>query len=261
MKKGVKMEHLGMMISLSAFLVGVVAALIIHKNLLSFPGSLLGTCNGIAYSVGFCMITCYCLKIGPSGPTAAINNLGVVVPVLLGILLSIHTQPVKLSSVLGILLTGAALVLMAFTSAGSGLAITSKWKIFVFLAWLFTGMSLSTQYLASAFDPKNSLSFIVSSYLVSFIVLVVVSLYHRDIHVPGTAAACGFMTGSGQVLTVILLFMVTQSFPGYIVFPMMQIAPIIVMMILGHFLYGEKVAKPGWAALLLSVAGITIMYM
>jgi drug/metabolite transporter (DMT)-like permease len=260
MKKDIRTEQLGLMISISAFVLSLLLAIFTQKSIISFPGSFLGIFNGVAYAVGFCLIICHCLKIGPSGSTTAINNLGVIFPVILSIAFSIKVHPLHLLPVVGVLSTIVSLILLALPNKIDSGLVLKKWRFFVFLGWMFTGMSLSMQYLASYFDSKNSLSFVISGYFTSSVLLLIISIHKKSMKIPKIGMICGTATGIGQVITIILLFYITQYIPGYVVFPMMQILPIIVMIILGNFLFDEKIRRVGLIALVFSIVGITLMY-
>lgn len=260
MKSESRMERYGMVISAATFLGSIIAALITRQRLISYPASLFGVAMGVAYSVGFCLIIFYCLKIGPSGPTTAINNLGVVFPVLLSIAISIRTQPIRFSSAAGIVLTFAALALMAFAGGAKAGGVTARWKAFVLVGWLFSGLSLSMQFLATWYDPGSSMAFTLAGYLTSFVVLFSVSIWRRDLHVSRLEFLCGGIYGVVQVLSAYMLFYVCRYIAGYIVFPLTLILPIAVMMLLGKFIYGEKVTHIGWLTVFISIAGIILLY-
>jgi len=261
MRSNAKMEHYGLVISFTAFSLGVIAAIINKKEIINFPASIFGIGVGIAYSIGFCMIIFYCLKIGPTGATTSINNLGVIFPTVLSLMFFTETQSIKGFTVLGVLLTLASLILMVFTNSNGSSVVSSKWKTFVFLGWLFSGMSLSLQFLATYYSPKSSYAFIISTFFTSFVILLIISLYHHNLKVSKTELTCGIANGITAILINLLLFYVSQYIPGYVIFPVILIVPIISMMLIGNFFYKEKLNILGVVATLLGGIGIILMYL
>lgn len=261
MKANAKMENYGIIISFTVFSLGIIAALINKKEIINFPASLFGIGVGIAYSIGFCMIIFYCLKIGPTGPTTAINNLGVIFPTVLSLTFFANTQSIKALTILGVILTLASLMLMVFTNSNRTNKISEKWKMLVFIGWIFSGTSLSMQLLATHFSPKSSYAFVISTFLTSFVILVIISIYHRNLKVSRIELICGTANGIITILINILLFYVSQYIAGYIVFPVILIIPIISMMLIGNFFYKEKINILGGLATLFGALGILLMYL
>jgi multidrug transporter EmrE-like cation transporter len=96
-----------------------------------------GLMIAFAFAVGFCLIINYCLKIGPTGPTVAANNMGLVGPVIVGLLWP--------TSRVFTLLIGAGLGLVVLALVGFGVGPTlsvanqqrmsSRWAILVMLRY------------------------------------------------------------------------------------------------------------------------------
>lgn len=260
MKRNAKMENLGLVISFTTFVLGIIVAICSKQAIISVPASLFGIVMGIAFSIGFCMIIFYCLKIGPSGPTTALNNLGVLFPIILSMTIFSKTGHVKTFSIIGVILTIIALLSMAFVNSNGVVKVSNKWKILVFIGWLFSGLSLSMQFLATYFDANASFAFAISAYFTSFIILLCISVYRGNIKLSKTEIAAGTVNGIVSIISAPLLFYTIKFIAGYIVFPVILIIPIIAMMLFGNFIYKEKLNMVGWLATLFGVVGILLMY-
>ena len=79
-------EAYGFWLSLSAAFVSGCAALILAQSLRQPIVWATGAMMGFAFASGYCLVVMYCLRIGPVGPTVAINNMGLVWPIVLGAL-------------------------------------------------------------------------------------------------------------------------------------------------------------------------------
>lgn len=85
MRSGGRSEVYGFWVSLCGGSVALIAALLARERFDQPAIWTIGAITGIAFAVGFCLIITYCLRIGPTGPTAAMNNMGC------GRLFSVHS--------------------------------------------------------------------------------------------------------------------------------------------------------------------------
>jgi len=250
-------QSIGLMISLTATILALVGALISGESLFSSASLLFGAIMGIAYSVGFCMIIFYCLKIGPAGPTVMLNNLGLLFPVLLSIFLFSNGTSPTLLTISGIILTILSLVLMSFNkSSDDNVSLSSKWFKWIILGWLLSGISMSSQFLATHYAPENPYSFAFSAFGVSFLVLAGISLAKKDTRPNRVEVIVGVSTGFVNVISTPILFYLLKNIPAYVIYPVIMASPILVMLLAGHFVYKENLNRFGWLACIFGIIGL-----
>ena len=113
------------------------------------PVWLAGVVLGVAYSVGFYLLIMRCLQIGPAGPTVTLNNLGLLWPVVIG-LIGFSAKAPGVGVWVGLACTILALVLMgARRGARAGGSVTRRWAAWALVGWAFSGISMGSQFLAS----------------------------------------------------------------------------------------------------------------
>lgn len=258
MKKGGRTQSIGLVISFTASVLAAAGALITGES----PGlnivMLIGAVMGVAYAVGFCTIIFYCLKIGPSGPTVTLNNLGLIFPVLLSLFFYSNGKTPGALAIIGIAMTVSALILMAFNRSDGDNTMTLKWFKWAIAGWLLSGLSMSAQFLATYYTPKYPYSFAFYAFMTSFIILAVVILVKKDSRPRKEELITGTVTGVINVACTPLLFYLVKHIPAYVVFPINMAAPILAMLLAGHFIYKEKLNHYGWLACICGMVGLII---
>jgi len=259
MKKGGRAPNIGLVIGLAGALAAAAAAKINGETFFNPQAMLYGSTAGVAFSLGYCMIIFYCLKIGPSGPTVMMNNLGMVAPVLINILFFLGGAKPSLFAVAGLLLSIAALILMAFNSSGEGGKPSMKWFGWVLLGFFLSCISMGAQYVAAKSVPQLPYSYAFYCQSVTFVILLVVCAARGSVLPTKNEALVGVFSGTVGVLNAGVLFYLIKNMPGYIVFPVVMVTPIVVMLILGHTVYREKLNRFGVSACAAGLLGIVLL--
>ena len=86
-QRGARPETLGMVTCFCGMVLSVGYLLADGSSWGNGKILLLGFFGGIAYAVGFFVLITSCLKIGPIGLTTAMNNMGMIGPLIIGMLL------------------------------------------------------------------------------------------------------------------------------------------------------------------------------
>ncbi len=259
MKHDGRTRSIGLSITLAGMVFAACGALVAGQPLFSAVGLIYGLITAAAYDFGFCMIIFYCLKIGPSGATATINNFGFMFPVLIGIVAFSHGKSPSLFAVLGIASVIVSLILMAFNkTAGEMKAASAKWFKWVTLGGLLSGISLGSQFIATQLSPDNPYTFAFSCNLLAFSILVVVSLVMKDTRPKKAEMIAGGITGAANVLGTAILFYLLQNIPAFVVYPVIMSAPVLIMLVVGHYIYKEKMNRFGWAACIIGIIGLVL---
>ena len=112
MHNGGRAEVYGFWFSVTAAFVSGFVAITMGQSLCQPIVWGIGAVIGFAFCTGYCLVIMYCLKIGPFGPTVAINNMGLVWPVVLGALW-LKKHPLSGWGIMGV-----ALVILSLVSFG-----------------------------------------------------------------------------------------------------------------------------------------------
>lgn len=259
MKNGGRTRSIGLAITFVGMILSACGAVLSGQPFFSATAILYGFITGVAYDFGFCMIIFYCLKIGPAGATAIINNLGFMFPVLIGLVAFSGGKSPSLFAVLGIASAILSLALMAFNKTeGESKAASSKWFKWVTLGALLSGISLSSQYIATQLTPENPYTFAFNANLFAFAVLVVVSLVMKDTRPKKSEMIAGGITGAINIVSTVMLFYLLQNIPAFVIYPVIMTAPVLIMLVVGHYVYKEKMNRFGWAACIIGMIGLVL---
>jgi drug/metabolite transporter (DMT)-like permease len=255
-RRGARRDAIGVCIGVVALAIMVLAALLSGKPLLVKPALLFGAIGGAAYAVGFVLIIFYCLKIGPVGPTVTVNNLGLLWPVIIGMIWFSKDAPSWLV-VAGVILTVAALILIGWSCSKDG-ALSRKWVVWVFIGWCFSGVSMSCQLLSSKTAPDGMFAYVAAGFGLSAILLAV-PLLKRGGALRRAEVIAG--AGTGIIVGFVLpatLWLLTRM-PASVIFPVTVASPAVLMLLTSHFVFKEKLSALGWTGCFLGVAGIVLL--
>lgn len=256
-----RMESTGIVISLTSTFLASALALATGQSLFHPVASLLGCIMGFAYAIGFCIIIFYCLKIGPSGPTVMINNLGMLWPTLISMFFFSKGKTPSITSILGVVITVAALVLISLNKAEErdDAIVSAKWIKWILVGWIFSGVSLSSQFLAGYYEPKQSYSFAISVFGFSSIILLTIASIKGYGFPYKEEIVAGISTGIVNVIMTPIIFYLISSMPAYIVYPVTMVSPMVFMLFIGRYYYKEKIGLYGWIASAIGVLGIILL--
>jgi drug/metabolite transporter (DMT)-like permease len=109
-----------------------------------------GAIIGLAYALGYCLIVMYCLKIGPTAPTVAINNMGLVWPIVVSAFWP------KQRSFNGITILGLILVCFSLILWGQQTPkVSIRWARWAFFAWILAGISMTGQFIGNVYASDS----------------------------------------------------------------------------------------------------------
>jgi drug/metabolite transporter (DMT)-like permease len=261
MMKHARTENIGIVISAVLAAGAALVSVLMGKPLMVPSALVLGPLAGIAYAVGFILIIFYCLKIGPSGPTVTINNMGLIWPVLLDLGMFGGGQAIRTSTWAGLIITIIALVLMGRgRAARRGAApMTKRWAWWALTGWMFSGISMGCQFLSSQYAPQAPFAFVVLMSLVSLAILTTITLVKRNGRFRKEEVIAGGLTGLMMVFGIPATIILLTRMSAAIVFPVTVAGPAILMLLIGHFILKERLSVAGWAASLAGIAGIVLL--
>ena len=261
MMRQARTEYIGIVLTAVLAAGAALASVLMGKPLMAPPAILFGSLAGIAYAVGFILIIFYCLKIGPSGPTVTINNMGLLWPVVLDLGLFRGGTAVPLLTRIGLAATLLALALMGWGHGRNpGAApVSRRWAMWAVIGWVFSGISMSSQFLSSRYAPRAPFAFPLFMSLVALAILAAVALVKRGGRFRREEVVAGGLTGLMMIFGIPATLILLTRMSAAIVFPVTVAGPAVLMLLVGHFILKEHLSRTGWIASLLGVAGIILL--
>lgn len=252
---------------LTGAVVGGVLAAGFGQSLLDPDVWRFGLIIGLCYA-GSLKLMLFCLQRGPSGPVVAVNNMGMVWPVTAAFLLPYPRRPPFLT-VLGVLSVCIALILLGVArksarnitegnSAGAGSSARSLGPA-MFLLWVVAGLSMMFQAIAGRRLPDNPLALVSVLSLVACGAVLPMCVRTSRPRVRRNEVVPGIITGMVQVITGYAILVGTARLGAQIVFPFVIATPIIIMLMVGHFAYKDRLGRLGWAGCLLGAVGLVLL--
>jgi drug/metabolite transporter (DMT)-like permease len=236
----------------------------------SLQGSLLWTCGsivGLAFSASLALMM-FGLKMGPSGPVVASNNMGLLWPVLISVLWLNPGRPTA-ALITGIVLVCAALLILSFSpvekdeqqegSADHARLSAGKWAATLFLLWILAGISMGTQSIAATMAPGLPLAFSFVLNLVALCTVLPFFLLRQPLQIRRCELLPGIVQGVLQVSTMACVFLAIPRIGAEIVFPFVVASPIILMLFVGHFVFHERITRPALAGCVLGTLGLVLL--
>lgn len=261
MHRGARPEAVGICVTAVAAPVGVLVALFTGQDLFLPVTLTLGAVGGITWALGFALIIFYCLKIGPAGPTVTINNLGLLWPVTIGMVWFSRGQALSPLALAGVISTVLALVLVGWNrSKKEGSArLTGEWAKWVLIGWLSAGINMSSQLLQSQYAPDHPFVYMAVFYGTALTILLVISLIKRNGRLRREEVIAGTSTGIMVAGLLPLMEILLTRMSAAIVFPVAVAGPAALTLLMGHFMFRERLSAAGWAASMLGVTGIILL--
>ena len=263
MRSGCRPAVYGLCYAMTAVVLGGIATAAAQQPLNRPTMWAIGAMSGVASGFGWCLLVPYCVKIGPVGPTAAMNNLGMVWPVMLSVL---WLKPVPMNPwlVTGLVLVIAALVAFGFASAGKNaqgraVGVTARWFGCALLAWVMTGTAQTGHVLASlhAHDAYLAMYFLWGVMAAAVLAPMVLAMRAKPTKREITA---GVLNGAITAVTLpAVIFVLHGSIGAVLVFPITIAGPLIPILLLGHWVYKERLRPLSLLASAVAIAGLVLL--
>jgi drug/metabolite transporter (DMT)-like permease len=225
---------------------------------------LIGVVIGTAFSFGYCFALMRCVRTGPIGPSAAVNNMGLLWPVLLSALW-LDPHPLRPLHWGGLAATVAALILFGTSKAQASAApdalkrISLRWGFWAILTWIAAGVSMSAQFYASLHVPGQQFALLFAFMSVTTLIfLPIVARRGRKMFSTPEVVA-GASNGSLQVAAISTMFLALRSLKAEVVFPFSIGTPVILALFLGAVVYKDRIDRTGAVATALGVAGLVAL--
>jgi drug/metabolite transporter (DMT)-like permease len=264
-KRGGRPEAFGLSTAVAAAALTTPAALWTGQALDSVLVWCVGATIGIAFAVGYFLVIMHCLRLGPTGPTAAANNMGLVWPVLCGLVWPVP-RSVGLTVGVGLALVVAGLILFGLASSATAAAgrpatpqLSRRWLAWVLLGWALAGVSMTAQYVGSVLVPHDSLALTACFYVVTAVVLAGVLLARRQRRPSRSEMAAGAVNGMISAAAVVTTLLTLNRARAEIVFPVTVAMPILLVLVLSAGVYRERLGGLAWAACGAGGAGLVLL--
>jgi drug/metabolite transporter (DMT)-like permease len=222
-----------------------------------------GLLMGFAYAVGFCLLIMHALKIGPAGPTVTINNVALVAGVLYN-WFWLRPQRPTAALLAGIIGVCGALLLIGLNRSGvrgDGRAMSRRWALLVIPGGLLSALSFMMQTYAGIRHPgaESGLVFATIVFLFSAVILLPVVLREERKTWSWRPVMAGVVIGVVNATGTPIGMTIMGSVGPEVFFPVTVAMPIIVMLIVGHFFYAERLDRRTTAGCVLAAASVALL--
>lgn len=237
------------------------------QNLLDPDVWLFGFIIGLCYAASLKLML-FCLQRGPSGQVVAVNNMGMVWAAAAAFLFPYPKYPPFLT-VLGVLSVCIALILLGLAqksaqdatggnSAGAGSRARSLAPA-MFLLWVVAGLSMMFQAIAGKRLPGSPLALVSVMSFVACVAILPMCVRTSRPRVRRNEVIPGIIAGMVQVITGFAIFVGIPRLGAQTVFPFVLATPIIIMLMVGHFAYKDRLGRLAWAGCLLGALGLVLL--
>lgn len=259
MKRGARPITFGLVLSLTGLAGGILASRALGKPVVEPTSALLGLAGGVGFAVGFCVLMFRALEIGPTGPTATINNLALIWPILVSLLFFTRSSAGSLVWI-GLFFTLLTLVLMGWQKTEPGHASSTRWFLMTIGGFLLAGVNGVAQFLAAQWAPGQSLSFGNAMFALSCIILGLMAVTRKQCLPTRVEWSAGILSGLLFALVIIPFSIVLQErLPAYVVLPVSQAGSLIIVVLIGRLFLKEQLSPVKWAACATGVAAIVCL--
>ena len=258
-KHDARPEALGMMTSCFGLLLSVAYLLGSGGQWSNGRIWILGFLGGFAYAVGFFVLITGCLKIAPTGLTTAMNNMGMIGPVVLGILFFGEAENMTIYGCAGFAAILLCIVLLAIQSSRKEENISFRWFQMAFGGWLLSCMSLGCQYLSSKEDPNGYLLYAVAYFASAFLILFGITLFRFHSGPVRIEVLAGIPSGLlASLETPLSMYLVTQISP-VVFYPVSVTLPMILVLLIGRLFLKEHMSWKSWLACSIGILGMVAL--
>jgi len=262
MRRGSRAAPYGFWISLSGMATAGVFTLILGQSLRSPALWITGGITGACYAVGFCILVMHCLRIGPMGPTTAMNNMGMVGPIVVGMFWPERAR-LTATAWVGLIAVVASLVSFGFSrpAGAENHKASGRWFVLALAAWFLAVLSMTTQYVGSRIPATRGspAAFEVVFMTVGAAVLCPALIRYRREWFRKVELLGGLVNGFLLVTIGVATLNSLRYVRPEIVFPFTVAGPLVLVMLLGRFAYGERLDRVGVAACGLAATGLFLL--
>lgn len=151
--------------------------------------------------------------------------------------------------------------LIAFGVSGSAertgaTSMSTRWAMWTLVGWVMAGISMTAQLAGSIYAPQSPNVLVAIFMATSAIILFPISLRAgRDWWKPREVLG-GLLTGSLNVIVLYCTLIALQSQRSEIVFPFTVVGPIVLVQLIGQFVYREQLGRFGMVAAILGAVGL-----
>lgn len=236
-------EYLSMVIAFVAGIAALVFAVLSKGYFMDLNAFALGSLTGITYAISSCVLL-KCVKIGPMGLSVTFNNLGLLWPVVTGIVFFPAISGVSIIKITGVVIIVIAMLLLSKedTETFDG-KINKIWFKLIVLAWAFTGISGIAQLLFSIYGANNLMVYAFYTYVIAFISLLLYNAFYHSLRPLKEEIVGGTLNG----LVYFACFSLTNYILVYlsptIVFFASTLLPLILVLIIGCVGFKETLNK------------------
>jgi len=204
----------------------------------------------------------HCLKIGPSGLTITINNSAMV----FGIIYSFVYLKPEVPGILVFIGIAGVLVAIALMGISKDADINkqfnySRWYKLVIIGGLFSAVSFMTQAHVAYTYPGafNTIVYNFWAQSLSSIILLTISLVRKKSIFRKREMIAGCSNSFLNLGSGIVALLAIGIYGSAIAFPVIICVPVVVMIFIGRFVYGEKLQRNSYVGAIVAVVSIFLL--
>lgn len=226
---------------------------------LDFKAAVIPYSLGFAASYGMAVLMGFlAIKVGSLSLTSLVNSYSLIIPTFWGLFFMGEGASLFFWVGLGILFV--SLFLMNF--GRSGIKITLKWVVFVFLSFLGNGICsavLTAQQ--KTFGGLYKSEMMITALFTVAIVLIAVAAFKERGEIKESLRGTHFMIACGVANGVcnLLVMILSVKMPASIMYPVISGGGIVITGIVSVLIYREKLSVNQYVALLLGTVSVVLM--
>lgn len=201
------------------------------------------------------------LEVGPMALTSLIVSFSVIIPIVYG--LGFSGEVLTLFKGLGFIFLVGAIILTNIKKGGDvSSKVNLKWLLYVFLTFFANGIcSVLQKYHQEQFPKMYSREFMLNAMAVCFLIYLCISLIKirpsqfKSIEKKRFGAYSGVLNGVANFCTILLAGYENAS----VLFPTISVGTILGAMLVGRFMFKEKLKINHYLALFFGVVAIVFL--
>lgn len=241
-------------------LVAAITMLALEVEAFSLASLTIGIIGGFSVSVGYYLVMLLCFTMGPSGPVVLAHNLGMLWPITIELFL-FGSEDGLYKTIVGIIamVISLAMITVNFNDFKTRNILNNRYIVFLFIGWASSGVYLTCANVAGRLLPNTSISFLLGTALAIAIVLGILIKIKKQNYFIKTGWYKNLIDGLIVTVSIPIVFFLLERVPGTTVFPILNGTPIIIITLLGNFLFKERLKINGWIAIVIGVWAIVLL--
>ena len=211
--------------------------------------------------IGALLFAYMAVKTGPLSLTSITSSLGLLIPILYGIIA--YKERPGIPFIIGLLMLSICIVLVSGEKKNDYQRVNLKWAIFNTLSIVFGGSFSTVQNVVGrVFVGKSNSGIMTVTLLSSAVAFFVISIIfeRKDIKERFKSgvfymAGAGICNGSSNLFVMLVIPLMSAS----ILYPVMSVSSLITTLMISTFAFKERLSKKQWIGIAIGVISALLM--